>query len=81
MGKFLKVDCDQDNFCWWESLKLKILVDITKPLRRGIWVSLSGDQESIWINAKYERLPDFCYGCGRIGHVIKDCKSYKRLGW
>lgn len=38
LSSFLDVDCDQDNFCWGESLKIKILVDISKPLRRGIWI-------------------------------------------
>ncbi|BFG26238.1 hypothetical protein CerSpe_125120 [Prunus speciosa] len=26
------------------------------------------------IEFKYERLPDFCYACGRICHVVKECK-------
>lgn len=25
--KFLEVDCNQDNFCWGENLKIKILID------------------------------------------------------
>lgn len=45
------------------------------PLRRGIWIESGGNQDNIWIQAKYERLPDFCYNCGRIGNVIKECKS------
>lgn len=23
----------------------------------------------------YEKLPDFCYGCGCLGHIIKGCES------
>lgn len=74
-GEFLKVDCYQDNFCWRENLRIKISVDISKPLRRGIWINLGTSQESLWIQAKYERLPEFCYDCGRIGHLVKECRS------
>lgn len=70
----MEVDCDQDNFCWGESLRLKIRIDITKPPRRGIWIDLGGDQKSIWIQARYERLLDFCYSCGQIGHMTKEWK-------
>lgn len=57
LGCFLEVDCDQDDFWWGENLRMKILVDISKPLRKGIWIRPSSDQESVWINVKY-----FCYG-------------------
>lgn len=77
-GEFLEVDYDQENFCWGESLRIKILMDITKSLRRGVWIELGENQESLWIQAKYERLPDFCYGCGRIGHIIKECRTLNK---
>lgn len=73
MGEFLEAECNQDNFCWGESLRVKIMIDITKPLPRGIWIEPGENVDSLWIQAKYERLPDFCYGCGRTGHVVKDC--------
>ena len=33
--------------------------------------------ESRWVNFKYERLSNFCYGCGLLNHAIKDCRE----GW
>nr|XP_027062865.1 uncharacterized protein LOC113689269 [Coffea arabica] len=47
-------------------LKLLVVVDISQPLLRGSVVKLNGMRK--WISFKYERCPDFCYGCGIIGH-------------
>lgn len=76
LGEFLEAECDQENYCWGESLRLKVIIDITKPLRRGIWIEPGEGLDSLWIHAKYEILPDFCYGCGRIGHVVKECQHF-----
>lgn len=75
LGTFIEVDYDKDSFCWGEHLRIKMLIDITKPLQRGILIKPGGDQESVWICIQYERLTDFYYCCGRIGHVMKDCRD------
>jgi len=31
----------------------------------------------IWISFKYVKLPEFCYGYGRPGHVLSSCDLYK----
>ncbi|KAM1247946.1 hypothetical protein ACFX2J_043827 [Malus domestica] len=55
-------------------LRVRIMVDTTKPLAIGCWVTRANDKES-WVEFQYERLQDFCYKCGRIGHASNECSS------
>ncbi|MDV3193917.1 MAG: hypothetical protein Q8835_02510 [Sweet potato little leaf phytoplasma] len=61
---------------WKESLWVRVTMDITKPLRRGIKVKLDEPLGSIWTPIKYEKLPEICSYCGRIGHNSKECGSF-----
>lgn len=46
-------------------------MDLRKPLKRGTIVKYQGRNLKVFF--KYERLPTFCFVCGKIGHLIKDC--------
>ncbi|XP_071902751.1 uncharacterized protein [Coffea arabica] len=52
-------------------MKLKVVVNTGCPLLRGTVVKLNG--QSIWVDFRYEKCPNFCYGCGLIGHSDKSC--------
>lgn len=41
-------------------LRVRVEVDISKPLYRGRKVILD-DEEKVWVAFKYEKLPNFCY--------------------
>lgn len=62
-------------------LKLLVIADISLPLLRGSTVKLNGVLK--WISFKYERCPDFCYGCGIVGHSERNCKTSPTIvrGW
>ncbi|KAM6560550.1 hypothetical protein CsatA_029789 [Cannabis sativa] len=76
IGEFLEVHNDSLNEGWGPFLRIRVGLDVSKPLLRGQMVSLPWMRDELWIDYRYERLPDFCYECGIIGHVFDNCKMY-----
>ncbi|KAF7151453.1 hypothetical protein RHSIM_Rhsim02G0183300 [Rhododendron simsii] len=63
----------------WCFLRVRVEVKITKPLPKGFWFRRAPDSiGDLWISYKYEKLCDFCYACGRLGHDSKSCKFVSR---
>jgi hypothetical protein len=58
-------------------LRLKVLIDLRKPLKRG--TVIKSQDRSLKVYFKYERLPNFCFVCGRIGHQLKECEEASDL--
>jgi hypothetical protein len=56
-------------------MRVRVTIDITKPLCRGRKITLEDSSER-WISFKYERLPNFCYWCGKVDHGDKDCSYW-----
>ena len=76
IGSVEEIDTDEEGNCIGEIVRLRISVDITKPLQKILKVETE-DEGSIPIPILYERLPDFCFCCGLIGHQYKECIEYK----
>lgn len=74
LGKVLEMD-DNTTTGIASSVRMKILLDLNNPLKRGVKIRI-GTAEPCWIPVTYERLPSFCYWCGRLGHTYKDCDHY-----
>lgn len=78
IGKVEEVETDATGECIGQFLRLRISADVTKPLKKIIELEQKGeDEEDIPMRVMYERLPDFCFYCGRIGHQYRECAHYK----
>lgn len=53
-------------------LRVRVEVDTNQPLVAGFWIPRPDGSET-WVEYQYERLADFCYICGRIGHCMDAC--------
>ncbi|MBA0755740.1 hypothetical protein Gogos_022136 [Gossypium gossypioides] len=74
IGELVAIDWKDRFGGWTEFMRLKVKIDVSKPLRR---IAKFGDKDGIERIGliKYERLPDFCHSCGIIGHTLKVCTN------
>ncbi|XP_060974462.1 uncharacterized protein At4g02000-like [Cannabis sativa] len=72
VGKF--VQSDEKNFMglWWDYLRVRVTLNVTKPLKRRMKLCNTNGIE-FWTNFKYEHLPTFCFICGIMGHSESFC--------
>jgi hypothetical protein len=71
VGEWMEVDVGEDGFAAGEYLRVKVRIDITKPLMRGMLIQVGDGERIKWCPFEYEFLPEFCYSCGIIGHDDK----------
>ena len=79
IGRTLEVDVPENGIGWGRFLRIRVELDITKPLLRGKILEIE-EGHPIWVEFRYEHLPTFCYRCGRIGHSSNDCIDGRRNG-
>ncbi|KAK3006808.1 hypothetical protein RJ639_015769 [Escallonia herrerae] len=73
IGNLKEIDFTSNGkISWLKYLRIRVEIDIHKPLYTG-FSRRSDTQNRAWIGLQYERLPDFCFNCGRLGHVLRTC--------
>lgn len=66
-GKVIKVDANDGKLICVKWLSVRVLIDVTKPLKQSCWLNLSSG-EHCWVTYKWEKVPDFCFVCGCMDH-------------
>lgn len=73
IGEFEAAEVGANEKIEGETLRVKVKINIKESLKRGTNVKTGSMAEKKWIPITYEKLPDFCYYCGRLGHVVHEC--------
>lgn len=59
-----------------ENICVRVTLDISKPIARKKKLTID-KLDSFWVRFTYEKLHDFCFKCGIVGHGLKDCSAWK----
>lgn len=73
IGEVEAIDLGECGTFMGRFARIRVNVTISDPLKRCITVDVSEGLEVVMVLCVYERLPEFCYACGRIGHQVKEC--------
>lgn len=74
---FVVTDKNKRNDYYRSYMRIRVGIDISKPLRRCMPVRLPGGQTTTqWVDLRYEKLPHTCYLCGKFDHIEKECAKF-----
>jgi len=65
VGQVEEVETDKDGVGWGEYLRVRICLDLSKPIVQGRILKVNG--ENTWIAFPYEKLPTFCFQLFTMG--------------
>lgn len=69
--KVKEIDLRKNGDCLGKFIRVRLEVNISKPLGRGIFLKVRG-KEPILIYIMYERLPHYYWDCGLLDHTKKE---------
>ncbi|KAL0925197.1 hypothetical protein M5K25_003512 [Dendrobium thyrsiflorum] len=78
LGELLWMDEHPTTWCRSSFARLCIRLDLTKPLRPGIW--LDGLAGKFFQRFEYEGISSFCFQCGLVDHSASACPFHPQGG-
>ncbi|KAI8004486.1 Uncharacterized protein LOK49_LG08G03075 [Camellia lanceoleosa] len=75
IGRLVRVEAHTEGLLFYRSfLRIRVATDTHQPLPRGLWLQRGLGIDDLWLTFNYEKLSNFCYDCGRLGHESNSCK-------
>lgn len=74
-GDFLEYDTKNNTSIWRDCMRVKIRLDVRKPLKRKKKI-VKKDGTELVVTCKYERLGEFCILCGMVTHTDHFCRRF-----
>ncbi|KAL0367379.1 UNVERIFIED_CONTAM: hypothetical protein Sradi_3628000 [Sesamum radiatum] len=77
IGRFKDMEMDSAGMAWGATLRIRAAINMIMLLLRALKIKTTMGEEHL-VTFMYERLPNFCYLCERLGHINKHClKRFK----
>ncbi|TXG47751.1 hypothetical protein EZV62_027045 [Acer yangbiense] len=73
IGEVLDVDGGNTREARGKFMRVRVRIDIKKPLKRCLGVDIMGDGAETLMILRYERLRIHCFKCGMVDHKVADC--------
>ncbi|KAJ4832701.1 hypothetical protein Tsubulata_050185 [Turnera subulata] len=74
-GRFICFD-EKGKTGWGKFVRAKIFLNVEKPLRKSLMIKTSQGLATE-ITYRYKGIPNFCYICSKLGHLLKKCEQRK----
>ncbi|KAL0456255.1 UNVERIFIED_CONTAM: hypothetical protein Slati_0964700 [Sesamum latifolium] len=74
IGRLEEFDQQKGPESWGSFMRLRVAIDVTKPLPRVLKIRTVMDDEQL-VTFTFERLPNFCYLCGKLRHISRWCET------
>lgn len=73
VGQVIDVDLGSSGLSLGRYLRIRVVVNLMKPLRRTMGLVVNPDKASITMLLMYEKLPYMFMNCGPIEHTVGKC--------